>query len=320
MLNKLKMQKIYSILALCLAVCWTTPCGAAETQTFEMENGNIIEGNVSAMDEESMVIRRKIGTFTDRIDLVFLSQETLLWLKANPKYAEFVDPFIELPEDEIHPPVINVRQPDRMEQPDGKTTLFSTLSTPVGFLLIFAFYAGNLLAAYEIAVFRGRPVALVCGLSAILPVIGPILFISLPGIESVSQYDAEPLVDDTAAPGAPPAPAAPAPPSGKAGLGLSNGGAAASGGGGGLAGTVFSKDDTNFNRNFIETKFTEFFRVVPSASIKNLVLSFKTVKREYVATRISRISGSDLHLQLQQGAKEVSLSFGEIIKIEVRNK
>mgnify|MGYP006879295673 FL=1 len=137
---------------------------------------------------------------------------------------------------------------------------------------------------------------------------------------SVSQYDAEPLVDDTAAPGAPPAPAAPAPPSGKAGLGLSNGGAAASGGGGGLAGTVFSKDDTNFNRNFIETKFTEFFRVVPSASIKNLVLSFKTVKREYVATRISRISGSDLHLQLQQGAKEVSLSFGEIIKIEVRNK
>jgi hypothetical protein len=63
-----------------------------------MENGNIIEGNVSAMDEESMVIRRKIGTFTDRIDLVFLSQETLLWLKANPKYAEFVDPFIELPD------------------------------------------------------------------------------------------------------------------------------------------------------------------------------------------------------------------------------
>ena len=242
------MQKIYSILALCLAVCWTTPCGAAETQTFEMENGNIIEGNVSAMDEESMVIRRKIGTFTDRIDLVFLSQETLLWLKANPKYAEFVDPFIELPEDEIHPPVINVRQPDRMEQPDGKTTLFSTLSTPVGFLLIFAFYAGNLLAAYEIAVFRGRPVALVCGLSAILPVIGPILFISLPGIESVSQYDAEPLVDDTAAPGVPPAPAAPAPPSGKAGAGLATGGAAASGGGGGVAGTGFSKGDRNCNR------------------------------------------------------------------------
>jgi hypothetical protein len=101
-------------------------------------------------------------------------------------------------------------------------------------------------------------------------------------------------------------------------LGLSKGGAAAAGGG--LAGAVFSKDDTTFNRSFIETKFTEFFRVVPSASIKNLVLSFKTVKREYVATRISRISGSDLHLQLQQGAKEVSLSFGEIIKIEVRNK
>jgi hypothetical protein len=313
------MQKIYSILALCLAICWTTPCGAAETHTFVMENGNIIEGNVSTMDEESLVIRNKSGIFTDRMDLVFLSQETLKWLKEDPKYAEFVDPFIELPEDEIHPPVINVRQPERMKQPDGKATFFSTLMTPVGFLLLFVFYGGNLFAAYEIAVFRGRPVALVCGLSAILPVIGPILFISLPGIESASHYDSEPLADEGGAPEAPPAPAAPAAPSGKPGLGLSKGGAAAPAGGG-LAGAVFSKDDTNFNRNFIETKFTEFFRVVPSASIKNLVLSFKTVKREYVATRITRISGSDLHLQLQQGAKEVSLGFGEIIKIEVRNK
>ena len=320
MLNKLNMQKIYSILALCLAVCWTTPCDAAETHTFVMENGNIIEGNVSDMDEESLVIRRKIGTFTDRTDLVFLSQETLKWLKEDPKYAEFVDPFIELPEDEIHPPVINVRQPERMEQPDGKTKLLSTLTTPIGFLLLFVFYGGNLFAAYEIAVFRGRPVALVCGLSAILPVIGPILFISLPGMESASHYDSEPVADSGGAPEAPPAPAAPAAPSGKPGLGLSKGVAASGAAGGGLAGAVFSKDDTNFNRNFIETKFTEFFRVVPSASIKNLVLAIKTVKREYVATRITRISGSDLHLQLQQGAKEVSLSFGEIIKIEVRNK
>lgn len=314
------MQKIYSILALCLAVCWATPCGAAETHTFVMENGNVIEGNVSDMDEESFVIRNKNGVFEKRTDLVFLSQETLKWLKEDPKYAEFVDPFIELPEDEIHPPVINVRQPERMAKPDGETTFFSTLTTPMGFLLLFAFYGGNLFAAYEIAVFRGRPVALVCGLSAILPVIGPILFISLPGIESASNYDSEPVADDGGAPEAPPAPAAPAAPSGKPGLGLAKGMAAAGGAGGGLAGAVFSKDDTNFNRNFIETKFTEFFRVVPSASIKNLVLAFKTVKREYVATRITRISGSDLHLQLQQGAKEVSLSFGEIIKIEVRNK
>ena len=312
------MQKIYSILALCLAVCWATPCGAAETHTFLMESGNIIEGNVADMDEESLVIRKKIGDFTKRIDLVFLSQETLKWLKEDPKYAEFVDPFIELPEDEIHPPEINVRQPERMERPDGKTTFFSTLTTPIGFLLLFAFYGGNLFAAYEIAVFKGRPVALVCGLSAIMPVIGPILFISLPGIENASHYDSEPVMDDGVTAPEAPAPAAPAAPSGKPGLGLAKGAGPAAGGG--LAGAVFSKDDTNFNRNFVETKFTEFFRVVPSPSIKNLVLAFKTVKREYVATRITRISGSELHLQLQQGAKEVALSFGEIVRIEVRNK
>jgi len=321
------MQKIYTILALWLICCWATPCQAAEPYPFTLENGNVTEGRISVMDEESMVIRRTTGTFSERIDLVYLSQDTLKYIQQHPEYIQkgyhvFVDPFIELPEEEIQPPEISVRQPERMERPDGKTTFFSTLTTPIGLLILGAIYLGNLFAAFEIAIFRGRPIPLVCGISAVLPFIGPILFISMPGIEAESSYE-EPFDDGAAAaPEAAPEPApAPGTPSGKPGLGLSKGGAAGAGGsGGGLAGAVFTKDDTQFSRNFIETKFTEFFRVVPSPSIKNLVLAFKTVKREYVATRITRISGSDLHLQLQQGAKEVSIGFGEIVRIEVRNK
>jgi hypothetical protein len=279
------------------------------------------------MDEESLVITKTNGTFTERIDLVYLSQDTLKYIQQHPEYIkkgyhQYVDPFIELPEEEIEPPEITVRQPERMERPDGKTTFFSTLTTPIGLLILGAVYLGNLFAAFEIAVFRGRPIPLVCGVSAVLPFIGPILFISMPGIETESTYDES--YDDgvaaapEAAPESAPAPGAPA---AKSGLGLAKGvGAGVGGSGGGLAGSVFTKDDTQFNRSFIETKFSEFFRVVPSPSIKNLVLAFKTVKREFVATRITRISGSDLHLQLQQGSKEVSISFGEIVRIEVRNK
>lgn len=321
------MQKIYTILALWLMCCWVAPCQAAETYPFTMENGNVIEGTISDMNEESLVIKKPNGTFADRFDLVYLSQDTLKWIQQQPDYIrkgydEYVDPFIELPEEEIKPPEITVRQTERMERPDGRTSFFSTLTTPIGLLIIGVIYLGNLFAAFEIAVFRGRPVPLVCGVSAVLPFIGPILFISMPGIEAESTY--QEVYDDGAAPSPEAAPeSAPAPgaPAAKSGLGLAKGGAAGVGGsGGGLAGAVFTKDDTQFNRNFIETKFTEFFRVVPSPSIKNLVLAFKTVKREYVATRITRISGSDLHMQLQQGAKEVSISFGEIVRIEVRNK
>lgn len=321
------MQKIYTILALWLICCWVTPGHAEENYPFTMENGNVIEGTISVMDEESMVIQLTNGTFATRFDLVYLSQESLKYIQQEPDYIKkgyhnFVEPFIELPEEEIHPPEINVRQPERMVRPDGKDTFFSTLTTPIGLLILAVIYAGNLLAAFEIAVFRGRPIPLVCGVSAVLPFIGPILFVSLPSIEAESNY--EESFDDAGgapAPEAPPEPApAPGTPSGKPGLGLAKGGAAGGGASGGLAGAVFSKDDTQFNRNFVETKFTEFFRVVPSPSIKNLVLAFKTVKREYVATRITRISGSDVHLQLQQGAKEVSVAFGEIVRIEVRNK
>lgn len=321
------MQKIYTILALWLVCCWATPCHAAETYPFTLENGNVTEGRISVMDEESLVITKTNGTFTERIDLVYLSQDTLKYIQQHPEYTkkgyhQYVDPFIELPEEEIEPPEITVRQPERMERPDGKTTFFSTLTTPIGLLILGAVYLGNLFAAFEIAVFRGRPIPLVCGVSAVLPFIGPILFISMPGIETESTYDES--YDDgvaaapEAAPESAPAPGAPA---AKSGLGLAKGvGAGVGGSGGGLAGSVFTKDDTQFNRSFIETKFSEFFRVVPSPSIKNLVLAFKTVKREFVATRITRISGSDLHLQLQQGSKEVSISFGEIVRIEVRNK
>ena len=58
---------------------------------------------------------------------------------------------------------------------------------------------------------------------------------------------------------------------------------------------------------------------MPSPKIKGLVLAFKTVKKEVVATRITRISAKDLFLR-SQGAQEVTLAFGEIMTIEVQRK
>ena len=83
---------------------------------------------------------------------------------------------------------------------------------------------------------------------------------------------------------------------------------------------VYNRGDYMFNRRFIETQFPGFFRVVPTEAEKDLVIVVKTPKAEYLGKRISRISANEMFLQLLQANKEVSITFGEIAQIVVRQK
>jgi hypothetical protein len=84
---------------------------------------------------------------------------------------------------------------------------------------------------------------------------------------------------------------------------------------------VFKRGDYTFNRRFVETQFTGFFRVVPTEAEKDLVLVIRTTKNEYVGKRITRISSNEMFLQLlQQATKEVSIQFGEIAEIAIKHK
>ncbi len=303
---------------------WT---GKAET--FLLENGTKYEGSLADINEDSFVVSRaEGGGYYDRTDLVYLSQETLRRLAENPDYTDFVTTYIDLPEEDMKPPEINVRPVERLPLPEERTSFFGSFASPMGILFIIAAYLGNLLAAYEVAAYRGRSSALVCGLSVILPVVTPIIFLSLPAAEGsyadVSAHEEEEVEEEeTAAPPPPPpppsAPAAPGvPQSGPAKLGLKK--SAGPAGGGAATAKVYTRSDTDFNRNFFETTFSEFFRVVPSAAIKDMVLEFKGTKKEFVAKRITRISANELHIQLVDGKKEMSLSFGEIVQVKLRHK
>ena len=50
----------------------------------------------------------------------------------------------------------------------------------MGIVLFVLMYGANIYAAYEIAVFKNRPVALVCTMAAVLPVLGAVIFFCLP--------------------------------------------------------------------------------------------------------------------------------------------
>lgn len=297
-----------------LVAAWLLQAVAMAAE-FKMINGDVIKGEASSINSDGLVIRQESGGFTERYGWGLLTQETLKLLQQNPQAKKFVEPFIEVPVEEktkekAKKKEIIVKEPPKLERPENKS-FFAGLMTPAGFLVLGILFFGNLYAAFHIAQFRSRPVPLVVGLSVILPVLGPVIFLLLPDAEGAA---------------APPQEQAPAASTevvsaeNKVAGMQSNLGLASHQKGGPKGAEVqsFKRGEVTFDRRFFETKFTGFFRVVPENP--DMVLAVRTAKQEYVARRISRISGTEVHLQLLRGNTEVGVPFGEIAEVQVRHK
>jgi hypothetical protein len=219
---------------------------------------------------------------------------------------------------------VNIKQPQRLERPAVKSLVGALSSTGLGVFLLLLLYAANLYAAYEVSIFRARPVALVCGLAAIplLGVVSPIVFVSLPTKLKPSEPAAE---TQEAAPGEAPEAAVVNPmldasvphPSG---LKLHTEEAPAQAA---LPKTeIFQRGQFTFNRRFFETKFGGFFPVVRRDADKDMVLVIRALRGEYLGQRISRIAANDLHLLVQRGhaSEEVMIPFQEIKEIQLKHK
>lgn len=296
--------------------------GLALGAEYKLTNGDIYRGEASSFNDDGLVVRLAIGGFSPRVPWGRLTQETLKELEASAEAKEFVEPYIEVP--------IEIKQQERQKKKEirvsdpptkvahveNKTGFFAAMGNPLGYALLGILYLANLYAAMEVARFRGRPVGLVMGVSAIAPIVGPALFALLPG----AHVYAEPAPAHEPAATEAVNPTQAALPPGMAASGLS----VASTGGGKAATNpaytmVHTRANSTIDRRFFETKFSGFFRVVPADAEKDLVLVIKTPKKEIVGTRVSRISASEVHVQLQQGA-ETSVAFGEITEVSVRPK
>ncbi len=327
------MRKLYVYLVAAVLGCHLG--GVLWAKEFKLIDGSTIYGEVSGFDDNGVVFKLDTGGFSKRTSFSKFDQDSLKLLAENAKLKPQVEPFIEIPPEAIvkpKPKEIVIKEVQRVERPAGRTTFFSSFTAPLGLAVLGALYLANLLAGYEIAIYRNRPVAVVCSLSALLPLLGPLIFMASPTLTSHSGDTAAETVGELGEPGPAVAPpgsksgatsrklGSPAPQQPGAGLRVadhSKGGAAGKG-----ESKAYNRGDYTFNRRFIETQFAGFFRVVPSEAEKDLVIVFKTQKQEYIGRRISRISSNDLFLQLQAGGgtKEVSVAFAEIAQIEVRQK
>lgn len=309
------MRLLRTLGALLFLSSWfvTSLCGAE----FKLVTGDVVRGELASANTNGIIVRLAIGGLSDRIDYARLTDDTLKQLLDDARAKKFVEPFIAPPAEEKaleEAKQIPVKQPTRLERPQAKPGMVTAISTPNGLVLLGLLYAANLYAAYHIARFRWRPVALVCGVAAILPVLGPIIFLALHK-SAASEVHSIP----TAASGDAVA-VAMAPSSGEGNrvgaLGITKG--EAKGGGENLP-RVFKRGESTFNRRFFETQFPNFFRAVTSEAEKDLVIDISAGKSSCTAVRISRISSNEIHFKTTSGT-EASVDFTQISEVTLRHK
>jgi hypothetical protein len=290
----------------------------ARADSFSLVDGSSVAGDIVTFDDFGVKFRGPDGSYTDRVPWAKFSQDSLKQLANNPKIQPLVEPFIEVPLSERpQKPPVKVHDVTRLARPPAQSFFGALLSSSVGLFAMVLIYAANIYSGFEIAVFRARPKALVMGVAAVLPIIGPIIFLSLPtqivpvSAEELAQAEADPAT--FAMPGQPVVDAG--------GLHVA-GEAAAAADPDKPAVQVFQRGQFTFNRRFFETKFSGYFGVVRHGAEKNQTLLVKTGGGQFVVERITRISANDVHLEIVQGGalSEVMLPFAQIQEIQLQPK
>jgi hypothetical protein len=315
---------------ICLGLCFGgLLVGLARAETFELNDNQMLSGEIVSYNENGLIVRQPDDKYSDRIPWTRFSQADLKTLAGNPKIAPWVEPFIEVSEEEkLKKTDVETKPVPRLEQPRAQSFFGALLSSSLGLAIFFVLYTANLYAAYEVSIFRSRRIALVCGLAAV-PLFGflvPIVFLSIPtrvrrSVADEVGAEASAKPPPTLAPRAPPAAAERAPEHAPRTLRVAHTEAthpAAPP----TETQVFRRGAFTFNRRFFETRFPGFFGFVRRDVEKNLALVIKSVRGEFVGQRIARITANELHLQVQKGAasEEILIPFVEIQEVLLQHR
>jgi hypothetical protein len=308
--------------------------GQLPAETFKLTTGETLNGEVLPTTANDQGVQIKVGEGDyQRVPWTSFSQDDLRTFVKNQRMEPFVEPFIEISQEEkIKKTEVNIKEPPRLERPVRQSLLGALSSSTLGVLLLLVLYAATVYAGYEVALFRAQPVGLVCGLSAIpfLGVLAPIAFLAMP--TRIAKTAAEIREEAAAAQSAAEPISRPAagadevnPMQGQvehpAGLKLAH--TEAGHDKPTIPETVtYQRGQFTFNRRFIETKFPGFFGVVRREADRDMVLDIKTSRGEFVGQRISRIAANDLHLEIQRGGthEEILIPFQEIQQIRLKHK
>ncbi len=343
-----------AVLRLCGLLVLLLLAGVARADTFHLVDGQTVTGDIVALDERGIIVKQADGTYTDPIGWPKFSQPDLRAFMSNPKAARFAEPFIELThEDRVRRSEIRVADVAHFPHPGHRSLIGAMFSSPVGLVLLLIIYAANLYAAFEIALFTGRPVNMVCGVSAIAPLLGPALFLYLPapqrtsGAKSAQEQEwrpeeeyrnapaPAPVTASAPAPAAAPdqrppapsrprAPITPPPPPAEPEVPVEtyHEPAKPSPASSVPPPKIFARGQFTFNRRFFETQMPGFFAMVRPDALKDMILTVRATRGSYVAQRISRISATEVTFQLEKGdaSTDVLVPFIEIQEVQIKHR
>ena len=307
--------------------------------TYTLADGQTqVSGEPISYNDNGVVLRSPSGSVQTRIPWANFSQAALKTLASEAKGAKdasFVEPFIEeLIQQKSRQKEITIQPINTLQRPTGRLGVFAAFSSPLGLMILTLFYGANLFAAAEIARFRRLSVPAVCAVCAVIPVVGPILFLCVPttaqaapdlalasaggpprpptqsimeratqataqAIQKVTQTLNEPVEPLVVQVPEPETPRVPLPPP-----------------------QVFAKGEFTFNRRFFESKFPGFFRLVPSETEKDMLISIKAARGHFTGRYISKINQTELYLQVfkNEVTADEMIPFIEIQEIVVRHK
>lgn len=282
---------------------------------FRFNSGDKITGDLAAIDANGFVIRLPDGTYSPRFPWLKLSDETLEVLKDNPKAKKFVEPLVMPPAEEVAAKEAKAAiklSPSTLPAPvEAKKGWLTALLSPPGLVFLGLLYLANLFAAFELSKFKWRPAALVCGAAAVLPVLGPIVFLVLP------RYTA-PVVEDAtkAAASEMKLAVADSGPSLVKQMGMSRAGAnqeAAPSGGA----RSFTRATHTFNRKFLEGQLANFLKPQVGGEDAGMVLDVVHSRGQNTCQRIARLTMNDA-VFLDAEGREIPVEYMDLKEVHVR--
>jgi len=289
----------------------TAGVAVAETLKLTLADGTAVDGDIVKFDDHDAMIHTTADGYTN-IAWSQFSQDSLKQLAGIPKYRLLAEPFIEPTVSERPPkPEIRVKPVTRMALPEHPSVLGGLVQSSLGLFILLVIYATNLYAAYEVALVRGKPIGVVMGLSAVLPIIGPIIFLSQP-VQAAPSEDAPP---EEGAPGAPAPGTAPGP--GQEDIQIVSASWQPSQEEKKPKAQVFSRGAFTFNKRFIETKFAGFIGE-PKGDAKTFSMEIKTLKSTIAVECIKQVGANEAILETPTG--QLSLPFADIQEVKLTPK
>lgn len=274
-----------------------------------MTDGTSVTGDIVKSDDYAVMIHTAGENYTTTtIQWPRFSQDSLNQLAKIPSLQAYVEPFIAPTESvRAQKAEIQVKTVTRMSRPENPSIFGGLVHSSVGWFILLVIYAANLYAAFEIALVRGKPPGMVIGLSAVLPLIGPVFFLTQ-SIQPTPVAD-EPASEAVAAAAPPVSPAEEVP----------------------MASTtwqpsseekkpqpqVFARGKFTFNKRFIETKFAGFIGELKGEAI-TFTMEIKTLKAVFAVERIMQAGTIEMILETPNG--QVTVPFADIQEIKLNPK